>query len=308
MRIIMNPEIKSKLKEGRPHGTSSFPCGIYRTQSTQKGILVKHHWHEEIEMIHFLKGHFRLLVNMESYEIKEECIFFINPGELHGIISESKSLKEEHAIVFQPGLLSFDAYDSAQMYLINPLKNNKLSFPRCIQPDHPSYSSILECFINVTDSFGGEEGLEQQEDVFEAVISQLQIKASLLKMLATLYQFHLYSDSHRNTDTRVELIKTSITFIRNHYREKIYIRDLASLANMNEQYFCRFFKKALGRTPTEYINDYRIRKAITLLETTDLPVMNICLDSGFFNLGNFLKIFRKYTGTTPLQYRKEKSK
>ncbi len=304
----MNPEIKSRLKEGRPHGTNSFPCGIYRTQSVQKGMIVKHHWHEEIEMIHFIKGHFRLLVNMESYEIHDECIFFINPGELHGIISESKSFNEEHAIVFQPGLLSFEAYDSAQMYLINPLKNQELSFPRCLYPDHPSYASILDCFTDVTDSFGGEEGLEQQGDVAGAVISQLQIKASLLKMLATLFQFHLYSDSHRSTDTRVELIKASITFIRNHYREKIYIRDLASLANMNEQYFCRFFKRAIGRTPTEYINDYRIRKAISLLETTNLPVMSICLDSGFFNLGNFLKIFRRYTGTTPLQYRKEKSK
>ncbi|GLC79997.1 helix-turn-helix transcriptional regulator [Lacrimispora brassicae] len=304
----MNPEIKSKLKEGRPHGTSSFPCGIYRTQTAQKGMIVKHHWHEEIEMIHFIKGHFRLLVNMESYEIKDECIFFINPGELHGIISESKTLNEEHAIVFQPGLLSFEAYDSAQMYLINPLKSKALSFPRCLHPDHPSYASILDCFTSVTDSFGREDDPGQQGDVAKAVISQLQIKAALLKMLATLFQYHLYSDSHRNTDKRVELIKESITFIRNHYREKIYIRDLASLANMNEQYFCRFFKKALGRTPTEYINDYRIRNAISLLETTDLPVMSICLDSGFFNLGNFLKIFRKYTSTTPLQYRKEKSK
>ena len=304
----MNPEIKSRLKEGRPHGTSSFPCGIYRTQSVQKGMLVKHHWHEEIEMIHFLKGRFRLLVNMESYEIQDECIFFINPGELHGIISESKGYKEEHAIVFQPGLLSFEAYDSAQMYLINPLKNKELSFPRCLYPDHPSYASILDCFTNVTDSFVGEEDMEQRGDAAASVISQLQIKASLLKILAMLFQFHLYSDSLRSTDTRVELIKASITFIRNHYREKIYIRDLAALANMNEQYFCRFFKRAIGRTPTEYINDYRIRKAVSLLETTNLPVMSICLDSGFFNLGNFLKIFRRYTGTTPLQYRKEKSK
>lgn len=304
----MNTEIKSKLKEGRPHGTSSFPCGIYRTQSAQKGIIVKHHWHEEIEIIYFIKGDFRLLVNMESYEIKEKCIFFINPGELHGIISESKSFNEEHAIVFQPGLLSFEAYDSAQMYLLNPLKNNELSFPRCIYPDHPSYAAILECFNNVTDSFEREEGLETQGEVGKSVISQLQIKASLIKMLVILYKFRLFSDSCRDTDTRVELIKTSVIFIRNHYREKIYIRDLASLVNMNEQYFCRFFKKALGRTPTEYINDYRIRKAISLLETTDLPVMNICLDSGFFNLGNFLKIFRRYTGTTPLRYRKEKSK
>uniref|UniRef100_UPI000ABC31B4 hypothetical protein n=1 Tax=Clostridium sp. NkU-1 TaxID=1095009 RepID=UPI000ABC31B4 len=80
-----------------------------------------------------------------------------------------------------------------------------------------------------------------QGEVGRTVISQLQIKSSLIKMLAVLYKFRLFSDSYRDTDTRVELIKTSITFIRNHYREKIYIRDLASLVNMNEQYFCRFF-------------------------------------------------------------------
>ena len=73
---------------------------------------------------------------------------------------------------------------------------------------------------------------------------------------------------------------------------------------MNEQYFCRFFKKAIGRTPITYINEYRIGHAITLLQDTELPVMDICLDCGFNNLGNFLREFRKKTGATPLQYRK----
>lgn len=73
---------------------------------------------------------------------------------------------------------------------------------------------------------------------------------------------------------------------------------------MNEQYFCRFFKKALGKSPVSYINEYRIKQAIILLQTTDLPVMDICLDCGFHNLGNFLREFKKDTGFTPLQYRK----
>ena len=41
-----------------------------------------------------------------------------------------------------------------------------------------------------------------------------------------------------------------------------------------------------------------------LLQTTDMPVMDICLDCGFNNLGNFLREFKKNTGLTPLQYRK----
>ncbi len=73
---------------------------------------------------------------------------------------------------------------------------------------------------------------------------------------------------------------------------------------MNEQYFCRFFKKAIGRSPIEYVNEYRIKQAIRLLEETDLPITDVCLECGYNNLGNFLREFRKVTGTTPLQYRK----
>ena len=73
---------------------------------------------------------------------------------------------------------------------------------------------------------------------------------------------------------------------------------------MNEQYFCRFFKKVIGRSPMEYVNEYRIKKAIHYLKESDLTVTEICLECGYNNLGNFLKEFRKYTSTTPLQYRK----
>lgn len=43
----------SILKEIRPHGTKSFPCAIYRTHSAGKGAFVKHHWHEEVELLYF---------------------------------------------------------------------------------------------------------------------------------------------------------------------------------------------------------------------------------------------------------------
>ncbi len=55
------------LKEIRPHGTKSFPCAIYRTEFIGKGTLVKHHWHEEAEILYFSGGNFRLEINMESF-------------------------------------------------------------------------------------------------------------------------------------------------------------------------------------------------------------------------------------------------
>ena len=95
-----------------------------------------------------------------------------------------------------------------------------------------------------------------------------------------------------------------LAYIHQHYGEKFYVHTLAQNAGLNEQYFCRFFKKYIGKTPVAYINEYRIGRAITLLQDTQRPVMDICLDCGFHNLGNFLKEFRKKTGMTPLQYRK----
>ena len=123
-------------------------------------------------------------------------------------------------------------------------------------------------------------------------------------MLGFLSSFSLLTQPEKADDYRVQIIKSSLEFIRKHYQEKIYIRDLAGNASMNEQYFCRFFKKILGKSPITYINEYRIKQAIILLQTTDSPVMDICLDCGFNNLGNFLREFKKDTGFTPLQYRK----
>ena len=63
----MNTPPLSNLKEIRPHGTKSFPCAIYQTRSIGKGTLVKHHWHEELEIMYFFEGDFRLDINMESF-------------------------------------------------------------------------------------------------------------------------------------------------------------------------------------------------------------------------------------------------
>lgn len=302
----------SILKEIRPHGTKSFPCAIYRTHSVGKGTLVKHHWHDEAEILYFSGGKFRLEINMESFPIESECLYFINPGELHSIITETSESHWEDAVVFAPGILSFDSYDEAQIHLIKPIQNGRLLFPRSLTPEHPAFAPIRSAFTDVMHSFGQmmpEDPLAEDSTlVTNDLTSQLYIKSSLLYILATLSDHRLFMPTEKNLDKRVESIKAALTYIKDNYQDKIYIADLAAQANLNEQYFCRLFKKAIGRSPIEYINEYRIKQTRRLLEETDLPITEICLECGYNNLGNFLREFRKYTGTTPLQYRKHAKK
>ena len=302
----------SILKEVRPHGTKSFPCAIYRTHSVGKGTLVKHHWHDEAEILYFSGGEFRLEINMESFPVCSECLYFINPGELHSIITESSDHHWEDAVVFAPGILSFDSYDEAQIHLIKPIRSGRLLFPRCIMPEHPSFVPIRNAFMQIMHSFEQsaaadssiEASITDSSLVTDDLTSQLYIKSSLLYILATLSDHRLFTPTEKNLDKRIESVKAVVTYIKDNYQDKIYIADLAKQVNLNEQYFCRLFKKAIGRSPMEYINEYRIMQTRRLLEESDLSVTEICLECGYNNLGNFLREFRKYTGTTPAQYRK----
>ena len=295
------------LKEIRPHGTKSFPCAIYRTHSVGKGTLVKHHWHEEVEILYFSGGKFRLEVNMESFPLPSECFCFINPGELHSIITETSDSHFEDAVVFSLGILSFDSYDEAQIHLLRPIQNGKLLFPRFLTPQHPAFVPVRNAFTDIMHSFGQSpaEGSFDSQLVTDNFTSQLYIKASLLYILATLSSHRLFTPTEKDLDKRVESIKTALTYISDNYQNKIYISDLARQVNLNGQYFCRLFKKAIGRSPMAYINEYRIRQAKRLLENTDIAVTEVCLECGFNNLGNFMHEFRRATGTTPLQYRKK---
>lgn len=108
-------------------------------------------------------------------------------------------------------------------------------------------------------------------------------------------------------DRRVETIKGVLFYMKEHYREKIYVRQLAEQASMNAQYFCRFFKSVTGKSPMAYLNDIRMREAAVLLQTSRLSVTEICLETGFHNLGNFMRTFREMYGCTPLAYRKKSS-
>jgi AraC-like DNA-binding protein len=295
------------LKEIRSHGTKSFPCAFYRTRSARTGTLVKHHWHDEVEILYFSGGSFLLDINMEPFSIDSESLWFINPGELHSIVTSTPDSQED-AVVFSPDLLCFDTYDTAQVQLIQPIQKGRMLFPRCITPNHPAFYPIRDAFMSVFHSFRHTCQEETDMDmiaVTDDLTSQLYIKSSLLSILAVLSEHHLFTPTEKNYDKRVEDIKTILTYIKDNYKEKIYISDLAEQVSLNEQYFCRFFKKAIGRTPMEYVNEYRIKQTRRLLEETDLPVTEVCLECGYNNMGNFLREFRRQTGATPLQYRKQ---
>ena len=103
----------------------------------------------------------------------------------------------------------------------------------------------------------------------------MRIKAALLNILGILAEHAQLASNEPVRNPRVELLKTVISHIRQNYQHPLSLGELAALAGMNEQYFCRFFKKSLGKTPVSYINDFRIRHAdVYKRQAFDLPYLD----------------------------------
>lgn len=293
------------LKEKQSHGTRLFPCAYYHFCNPSHRLRVRHHWHEEVEIVYLHHGSFKLDINMEPYGTDRECFLFINSGELHSLRSLSMEF-DEQAVVFSPSMLLFQDYDSIDESILLPLTQNKLTFPRFLDQTSPFFSAFRSCYQQISHIFSqSKETLITGEQILtDDVISQLQIKAGILQLIGILMEAGLMCQSPRTESQKITAIKTVLSYITDHYHEKLYVQDLASQVNMNEQYFCRFFKRSIGKTPIDFINDYRLNKVIRLLETGDAQITEIYLECGFNNMGNFQRLFKRKTGITPLQYRK----
>ena len=250
------------LKEKQSHGTRLFPCAYYHFCNPSHRLRVRHHWHEEVEIVylHTVLSNWISIWNLT--ELTENVFLFINSGELHSLRSLSMEF-DEQAVVFSPSMLLFQDYDSIDESILLPLTQNKLTFPRFLDQTSPFFSVFRSCYQQISHIFSqSKETLLTGEQILtDDVISQLQIKAGILQLIGILMEAGLMCQSPRTESQKITAIKTVLSYITDHYHEKLYVQDLASQVNMNEQYFCRFFKRSIGKTPIDYINDYRLNKA-----------------------------------------------
>ena len=99
-------------------------------------------------------------------------------------------------------------------------------------------------------------------------------------------------------------MKEMLAFIHNSYKNSIKIDELAFQAGISRTECFRCFKRYTGKTPIEYLNDYRLSQAANMLVTTELSAVEIGLACGFESQSYFGKLFKENYGVTPLRFRK----
>ncbi len=97
-------------------------------------------------------------------------------------------------------------------------------------------------------------------------------------------------------------------YVLKNFKNDINLSEIANKARFSEAAFCRYFKLRTQKTFVEFVNEIRIEYACKLLDENDLNILEICYESGFKNLSNFNRQFRKYTNNNPKTYRQQMKK
>lgn len=103
----------------------------------------------------------------------------------------------------------------------------------------------------------------------------------------------------------VGLVRNVITFLVNHYKQNLLLKDIADQVGLSPFYLERVFKQETSETPRTYLEKIRIDKATHLLKYTTLSNLDICYEVGFHSPSNFYKVFRNLKKCSPSEYRKE---
>ena len=88
-----------------------------------------------------------------------------------------------------------------------------------------------------------------------------------------------------------------------NYSKNISLKSVAQHVFVSDSYLSRIFKEDMNMSFVEYLTDIRIKKAIELIKTTNLPNYTIAEKIGYENINYFGRVFKKITDLTPTQYR-----
>ncbi len=133
-----------------------------------------------------------------------------------------------------------------------------------------------------------------------------------ITLLGLLHQLSLVDQKEvlSSTDMRQYATEPSkrldavLKYISDNYSSNISLQDVADIACMTTNSFCRFFKKMTNKSFTQFLNEVRVRNASRLLLEDNLTVSEVCYMVGYNSITNFYKQFKHVTGITPNGYRK----
>lgn len=246
--------------------------------------LVTEHWHRSMEVVYLYEGELDVTINSKKYKLHADDFIIINSADIH----TTQCYEYAKILLLQ---VPFD-------FLLNSIPdydNIRFDMGKAFST-HSSFNVIRRILTDM-----GQLYMEKPQGY------SLRFSSLLYDFLYTLVvNYQVFIDSTAKIQSRKNLkrLEPVIRYVKEHYHECISLEEAASLAALNSEYFCRFFKKNMGTTFTGYVNSVRLAHVCEDLKNTDYNIGTILEQNGITNYKLFMKNFKKLYGCTPKEFRR----
>lgn len=272
---------------------------IDKADSRYSGVM---HKHDFIEIVYVISGSARHAIGEMLYEVKKGDLIIVNYGVPHAFtpIDDGEEQFSTYDLLFTTelfeitGIGKYDFSSLANSYLFytlfsdSAIGENSLNLIRSETKDFAGlFSKIYEEYTNRKSGFMN------------------MLRAYLIELITLIFR-EIDKKTRRDiTREQREVVSKAIDYMKHNYNTKINLDNIVSDIFLSKNYFRQLFKSTTGMSVTDFIQSTRIEEACRLLLTTDRTVFDIAGDCGFTDMKFFYKIFKKITGKTPGDYRKQ---
>lgn len=251
----------------------------------------KWHYHPEYELTLIVKGSGKRMVGDSHMNFEAGDLVLIGPDMPHTWVSDDQRKRNRSsAIVIQfsehfIGSLTQPVELAAISRLLAD-STDGLSFPQ-------QFTKKVREQVQALPSRKGVEKVTGLLTILDQLATQRKTR------LASPYYTGVKGKENENRLNKI------CRYLQRHASEKLTVSSVAALIHLSDSAFCKFFKRATGKTFSDYVNEVRIGFACQQLSESDKPVAGIAYECGFESLTYFNRVFLRKKGVTPRQFRKD---
>jgi AraC-like DNA-binding protein len=254
------------------------------------------HFHPEFELVLVLRSTGRRIVGDHIGYFDEEDLVFMGSGLPHVWINDQQFINGEVSYNADAIVIHFIDSFLGEKFLSIPEMDNFKNILKLSSRGMAFYGETRTKINQLMKGMLTMNGLQRLSALFD--IFDLLTTSTEYKFLASLG----YTQKIEvKTSDRIGKVTE---YIMRNFDKEITLHEVASKANMAVTTFCNFFKINFRVTYVEYLNTVRIGYACKLLADEDHNIVDIAYESGFKNLANFNRQFKRFKNMTPSDYRK----
>lgn len=258
---------------------------------------VTFHWHTYFEITLVLSGRGRYFVSGKEYDMEEGDIIIFNNAEPHGWLGMEGNMSLLVAVFLPEAVI--DPLSLCADDCLAPFINRGGNFKNRISGKEEYSERIRGIMIE----------MHRESTVRETGWKRI-VRADILRILTLLIR-HYQDDTKDEENLRekklaLKRIEKALAYIDDHYSEKLSLKEVAASCYMSPNYFSSYFCRATNMSFSEYVARTRLKKVRHMLQTTDMPVIDVAMMCGFQNMSGFYRLFHKYGQGLPRDLKTQK--